>query len=369
MAMHRLAFAVACLACASHGRRVQEEARAVQLHPLKTLAALLRTVESPSAGWQTTGLGHSPALKQLTSQPVSVRSSSLAVSPTMKADFSEVGSSVLPEGSIQGERYIASNRFFVKKGKEPAFEKRWATRKSRLAVLDGFNFFALMRRVDPVENEPNYVSFTVWDDKDTFTAWRKGEAFKEAHGGGTLWGFVSMMVSSTQTLKGAPKPAFYDGLLPIAPPVEKMPESVDGWRSVPADGINTLKAEVFVAQNRFKIAPGSEVAFEQRWQKRESKLRECDGFVSFYMMRRDATKADDGYNYVSTTVWRDRAAFDAWRAQQTSSHGQGEGKGKGPPATGMMQGPPSVALYEGVLSLYAPDYNTKASAKREPVAA
>jgi heme-degrading monooxygenase HmoA len=138
---------------------------------------------------------------------------------------------------------------------------RWAERKSRLAELEGFRFFTLMRRVgaDGAEEEipaedPNYVSLTVrarsplrwfrglvpgaktgaaafggedcgqparrpeswhgrrrhvsltgvhtvgisdskvahatllfhqvWEDKDTFTAWRTGEAFKEAHGGG-----------------------------------------------------------------------------------------------------------------------------------------------------------------------------------------
>lgn len=278
----------------------------------------------------------------------------------------------LSEGMLQGQRYIASNRFFVKDGKEAAFEKRWATRKSRLAELPGFRFFVMLRRSDPVPDEPNYISFTVWENKDYFTAWRKGEAFKEAHGGGSLFGFVDMMVSSTKTLKGAPKPAFYDGLLPIAPPVDNMPESVDGWRNVFADGINKLDTEVFIAQNRFSITPGNEVAFEQRWQQRQSKLRECDGFVSFYMMRRDAPKADDGYNYISATVWRDRAAFDAWRASQTASHGQGASADKPPakshssgdrkpPSVGMMKGPPSVALYDGILSLYAPDYNEKAS--------
>jgi len=74
----------------------------------------------------------------------------------------------------------------------------------------------------------------VWEDKDTFTAWRTGEAFKEAHGGGSLWGFVMMLVSSTQTLEGGPKPAFYDGLLPLSAPVPAdIPLAVvDGWRKV-----------------------------------------------------------------------------------------------------------------------------------------
>jgi hypothetical protein len=43
----------------------------------------------------------------------------------------------------------------------------------------------------------NYMSLTQWADKASFNAWRTGEAFKEAHGGGTLFGFVEMLVSFT----------------------------------------------------------------------------------------------------------------------------------------------------------------------------
>ena len=35
----------------------------------------------------------------------------------------------------------------------PKFEKRWAERKSRLAELDGFKFFTLLRRVDVKEGD------------------------------------------------------------------------------------------------------------------------------------------------------------------------------------------------------------------------
>lgn len=289
---------------------------------------------------------------------------------------SEVGTAVLDKGQLEAERYIATNRFRVKNG--PKFEQRWAERKSRLADLDGFRFFSLLRRVGAEKDgaveaiptdEPNYVSLTVWEDKDTFTAWRTGEAFKEAHGGGSLWGFVMMLVSSTQTLEGGPKPAFYDGLLPLSAPVD--PASplavVDGWRKVEADGVNLLDAECFVAMNRFKIAPGQEAAFEQRWARRESKLKELPGFVNFNMLRRDAETADDGFNFVSCTVWKDRAAFNHWRESQSfnKSHGGGdkpadakaEEKPKGGQpggALGMMLEPPAVAFYEGKLMLQSP---------------
>ena len=62
--------------------------------------------------------------------------------------MSEVGTAVLTDGQLQGERYVASNRFRLQAGKGPTFEKRWAERKSRLANLDGFRFFTLMRRVE-----------------------------------------------------------------------------------------------------------------------------------------------------------------------------------------------------------------------------
>ena len=62
--------------------------------------------------------------------------------------MSEVGSLRLTENQLQASRYVASNRFKLQKNKGPTFEKRWAERKSRLANLDGFRFFTLMRRVE-----------------------------------------------------------------------------------------------------------------------------------------------------------------------------------------------------------------------------
>ena len=163
--------------------------------------------------------------------------------------MSEVGTAVLTEGQLKAERYVASNRFKLQGGKGPTFEKRWAERKSRLANLDGFRFFTLMRRVEGMggppsstDDEYDYVSLTIWEDKTGFDAWRTGEAFKEAHGGGTLFGFVEMLVSSMMVLKGNPKPAFYDGLLPVVkpPPEDVKWKSVGGLRDVPADGVNPL---------------------------------------------------------------------------------------------------------------------------------
>jgi heme-degrading monooxygenase HmoA len=92
------------------------------------------------------------------------------------------------KGLVRRDRYIATNRFAVRKDQQAKFEKRWATRKSRVASLPGFRYFHLMRRVTlnddgscsydggetEEEAQENYVSFTIWDKKSDFSAWRKG---------------------------------------------------------------------------------------------------------------------------------------------------------------------------------------------------
>jgi heme-degrading monooxygenase HmoA len=224
--------------------------------------------------------------------------SSLASSTAAADDLLEA----TEKGLLRRDRYVATNRFSVRQNQAAKFEKRWATRKSRLATLQGFKYFHLMRRVkideetgeanydegtDDESAQGNYVSFTIWDKKSDFSAWRTGDAFKEAHGGTSIGAFMSTMISSAMVLKGAPKPAFYDGLLQQSVKPEAVAEIVDGWRSVEADGINTLPTECFVACNQFFVPPENAPAFEERWSNRESQLKECEGFTSFSMLRRD----------------------------------------------------------------------------------
>ena len=150
------------------------------------------------------------------------------------------GENLTTKGLLKRDRYVATNRFAVRKGKGAKFEARWANRKSRLSELQGFKYFHLseyvyvyvyatqhtlhgvvnLRAIHPFETIPifncpsnsvfalnisvrrvdidedgtnrydegekadgtnmgNYVSFTIWDKKSDFSAWRKGDAFKE----------------------------------------------------------------------------------------------------------------------------------------------------------------------------------------------
>lgn len=101
---------------------------------------------------------------------------------TMHFEEALLGNSLLTQESLTRERYIATNRFKVRSNAGAKFEKRWADRKSRLADLAGFRFFTLLKRVDAFDSDykddgeaGNYISFTIWENKDNFDAWRTGD--------------------------------------------------------------------------------------------------------------------------------------------------------------------------------------------------
>ena len=180
-------------------------------------------------------------------------------------------------------------------------------------------------------NMGNYMSLTVWDEKSDFSAWRKGDAFKEAHGGMSIGAFMSIMIFSAMILNCVPHPVFYDALLMQSTPTdeEDLPETLDGWRNVKADGKIYLQKECFIAQNQLFVSNDIAVEFEQRWAKRESKLKDCEGFVAFSMMRRDTT--GKGHGVVPMDVernrricrqrlkWRKRTEFKKARGAKTKS--------------------------------------------------
>ncbi|KAH8075766.1 antibiotic biosynthesis monooxygenase [Aureococcus anophagefferens] len=232
---------------------------------------------------------------------------------------------------LAAERYVVQNRFKVKKGREAAFEKRWADRReSRLGNLDGFRFFCMLRRVDDADaaDDVNYVSATVWETKANFDAWKKGDAFKEAHGGGT-------------NTKGKPKVAAWEGLLPLGLPGAP-PADGEGWRRVAADGEATLPSDVFVAMNRFPVAEGSEDEFERRFADRSSTLADFAGFKGFLLLRRD-DKVDDGATHSTFSVWDSRASFQAWLDSEKKPDEQ--------PRKNLLAGRPTPSYYEGILAL------------------
>ena len=67
---------------------------------------------------------------------------------------------------------------------------------------------------------------------------------------------------------------------------------------------------MFIAMNRFRVAKGSESAFEQVWLSRDSHLDKVPGFVEFHLLK--GPEAEDHTLYATHTVWASKAAFEDW---------------------------------------------------------
>ena len=67
---------------------------------------------------------------------------------------------------------------------------------------------------------------------------------------------------------------------------------------------------MYIAMNRFKVAPGSEAAFEEVWTGRDSHLSGVPGFVEFHLLR--GPSKEGHVLYSSHTIWSDHGAFEDW---------------------------------------------------------
>lgn len=96
---------------------------------------------------------------------------------------------------------------------------------------------------------------------------------------------------------------------------------------------------MFIAMNSFKVTPGRESDFEAQWRGRDSYLAGVPGFVEFALL-----KGDGEGDYISHTVWKDRASFMAWMQSPAfaSAHRQGS-------VQGILQGPPVAKMYDAVI--------------------
>src|SRR5690606_17650028 len=83
--------------------------------------------------------------------------------------------------------FIAMNNFKVNPGREADFETQWRSRESYLDGVPGFIEFALLKGDEPGE----YVSHTVWQDREAFIAWTQSQAFTSAHRQGSVAGVLA----------------------------------------------------------------------------------------------------------------------------------------------------------------------------------
>jgi heme-degrading monooxygenase HmoA len=84
---------------------------------------------------------------------------------------------------------------------------------------------------------------------------------------------------------------------------------------------------LFIAMNRFSVRLGEEKAFEDVWLGRDTQLGDVPGFVAFHLLR--GPTAEDHTLYASHTLWRSRAAFEAWtrsEAFRVAHHNAGDNR-------------------------------------------
>ena len=72
---------------------------------------------------------------------------------------------------------------------------------------------------------------------------------------------------------------------------------------------------MFIAMNRFQIAPGREESFETLWRERESHLDEVPGFREFHLLR--GPSDETATLYASHSVWDSRKAFESWTESES----------------------------------------------------
>lgn len=105
---------------------------------------------------------------------------------------------------------------------------------------------------------------------------------------------------------------------------------------------------MYLAMNRFRIAPGFEAGFEKIWRERDSYLSEVPGFKSFALLKGGHVEVPDGDDYVlyaSHSVWESREAFVAWTESEhfRKAHAQTSAP------KGTYLGHPNLETFEQVL--------------------
>ena len=100
---------------------------------------------------------------------------------------------------------------------------------------------------------------------------------------------------------------------------------------------------MFIATNRFRIAPGREDEFVDIWRRRDTYLEGVPGFKEFHLLR--GPQEETHTLYASHSVWESQAAFEAWTKSDAfrKAHAQAGG------ARDLYLGPPQFEGFEVVL--------------------
>ena len=100
---------------------------------------------------------------------------------------------------------------------------------------------------------------------------------------------------------------------------------------------------MFIAMNRFKIAPGSENEFIDIWKNRETYLDTVPGFKEFHLLQ--GPSHDEYTLFASHSTWASREAFEAWTKSAAFRKAHATAGG----AKGIYLGPPQFEGFDEVI--------------------
>jgi heme-degrading monooxygenase HmoA len=100
---------------------------------------------------------------------------------------------------------------------------------------------------------------------------------------------------------------------------------------------------MYIAMNRFRIAPGKEQDFIDIWKNRETHLNEVPGFKSFNLLQGPTT--EECTLFASHSVWESEEAFENWTKSEAFRKAHANAK----PAKDIYLGPPQLECFNSVL--------------------
>lgn len=100
---------------------------------------------------------------------------------------------------------------------------------------------------------------------------------------------------------------------------------------------------MFIAMNRFRIAPGREAEFIEVWKTRDSHLNGVPGFREFHLLQGPTT--EEHTLFASHSVWESRQAFEDWTRSEAFRMAHASAGGK----RDLYLGPPQLELFDTVI--------------------
>jgi len=100
---------------------------------------------------------------------------------------------------------------------------------------------------------------------------------------------------------------------------------------------------MYIAMNRFRIAPGKEQEFIEIWKTRDTHLQSVPGFKEFHLLQ--GPTDEQSTLFASHSVWESAQAFHDW----TQSEAFRQAHANAGSAKGVYLGPPQFEGFDVVL--------------------